>query len=337
MQGLQAAAVFSGTKNMWAFIFPGQGSQSPGMGQFLFDNFSLARESFEEASDAINLDLKKLCFTGSEQELMLTENTQACITVVSTATERVLRKEFNFKISAVAGHSVGEYSALVAAGVLSLADAIKAVRLRGQAMQKAVPVGHGGMAAIMGANETEVQELCELACKNTDSPLSPANYNCPGQIVVSGSQKAVDWLKNGFKPEMLSAQPKRLKVIPLTVSAPFHCKLMQPAEDVMAEFLKSIPFKEAQIPVVQNINALPVSKPHELKENLIKQVTGSVLWQQSINQIKKLNINSLVESGSGKVLNTLVKKIDSDFFQTFNVNSLEDIKQIELFLKENRA
>lgn len=320
---------------MWAFIFPGQGSQSPGMGKFLYSEFKIAKQTYEEASDAIHLDLAKLCFEGSEQDLMLTENTQPCITVTSTAVERVLRSEYDFKISAFAGHSVGEYSALVAAGAISLIDAIKAVRLRGSAMQAAVPVGTGAMAAVMGLENAESVELCELAVKSTNEPLSPANFNCNGQIVISGSKKAMDWVQTLFKPEMLKSNPKRVKVIPLSVSAPFHCELMRPAEVVMESFLNSISFKDIQIPVVQNINAKPVTNAQELKRNLTHQVTGAVLWQQSIIQLKSMNIKNLIESGSGKVLTGLVKKIDSEYFKTFNVNSMEDLKTIESFLKDS--
>lgn len=316
---------------MWAFLFPGQGSQHPGMGRFLFDNFTIAKQTFEEASDAIGVDLKKLCFEGSEADLTLTENTQPCLTVVSTATERVLRSEIPFKMTAVAGHSVGEYSALVAAGSITLTHAVQAVRLRGQAMQSAVPVGQGGMAAVMGLDETQIQILCEKANQAVPSgKISPANFNSPGQIVISGSQNNLQWLIENYQPEMLGAEgPKRVKFIPLQVSAPFHCELMRPAENTMREFLKNIEFQNAKIPVVQNLNAKAVQNAQELRENLIRQVTGSVRWQQSIIEMKSMNINQLVEAGCGKTLAGLVKKIDSEAFTVFNVNSLEDFRLLQ--------
>src|SRR4051812_27635287 len=185
---------------MLAILFPGQGSQAPGMGRFLFDNFKIAKETFEEGSEALGLDLKKLCFEGDEKTLALTENTQPALLCVSTATWRLLKSELNLKPAAAAGHSIGEYAALVAAESINYAEAIKAVRLRGQAMQSAVPIGRGGMTAVLGLDDEQVRFLCEWTVKESGfSPLSPANFNSPGQVVISGSQKALNWLKDNFK------------------------------------------------------------------------------------------------------------------------------------------
>lgn len=316
-------------------IFPGQGSQQPSMGRFLFDNFKIAKETFEEASEALKFDMKKLCFEGSESDLTLTENTQPALLVTSTATQRVLREQFNLKISAAAGHSIGEYAALVAADVIRFDEAMRAVRTRGQAMQSAVPVGQGGMVAVLGLEPEQVDTLCKYVEKNSGfSPISAANFNSPGQIVISGSQKAIDWLKNNFKPELIFTDvPRRAKLIPLVVSAPFHCSMMKPAEDKMREVLSAMEFKNAAFPIIQNFHAKAETQAASLRENLIRQVSGPVLWTQSMETLKQTNNKVCIECGAGKVLNGLLKKIDPEFFQVFNTNSLEDIKIIEDFLK----
>lgn len=320
---------------MLSFIFPGQGSQQPGMGQFLFDNFKVAKETFEEASDAINLDLKKLCFSGSEQDLALTENTQPALLTVSTATQRVLTKDFNVRATSAAGHSIGEYAALVAADAIEFPSAVKAVRQRGQAMQNAVPVGQGGMVALLGLEPQQAHELCAWAVKGSGTgPLSPANFNCPGQIVISGSQHTINWLKENFSPEKVwgESAPKRAKMIPLSVSAPFHCEMMKPAEDTMRRVLTDMPFKQASFPILQNFNARFESTPESLRENLIRQVSAPVLWTQSMELMKQENKLHFIECGTGKVLQGLLKKIHPDF-QVLSTNSMEDFKIIEDFLK----
>ncbi len=315
---------------MNAFLFPGQGSQAPTMGQFLFDNFKEAKNIFEEASDAIAIDLKKLCFSGSVEDLALTENTQPAILTVSIATSEVLTKVLGFKPQVTAGHSVGEYASFVLAKSLKFSDAVRAVRVRGQAMQSAVPVGQGGMVATLGLNEVQVQFLCQWAVEGSGhSPLSPANYNCDGQIVISGNQKTIDWLKANFKAEILPGEAKRAKLIPLQVSAPFHCEMMKPAQLKMEQFFSEVQFSNAQIPIVQNVNAESVMNSDELKQNLITQVTAPVKWTQSMQTIKGLGHSQCFEVGHGTVLKGLLKKIDSEFFKVANINSLEDLKLIE--------
>jgi [acyl-carrier-protein] S-malonyltransferase len=318
---------------MYSILFPGQGSQAPGMGRFLFDNFKAAQDVFEEGSEALSFDLKKLCFEGDDKTLALTENTQPALLCVSTATWRVLKSEMHLKPQAAAGHSIGEYAALVAAESISFAEAMKAVRIRGQAMQSAVPVGQGGMTAVLGLDDEQVRFLCEWTVKESGhSPLSPANFNSPGQVVISGSQKALTWLKNNFKPEVIPGDAKRAKLIPLTVSAPFHCDLMKPAEDKMSKVLKDIKFAKAQFPIVQNFVAELVQDEPALRENLIRQVSAPVLWTQSIKKMRSHGIGQGIECGYGKVVAGLVKKIDSDF-KVWSTNSIEDLKLIEENLK----
>lgn len=319
---------------MFHFIFPGQGSQQPGMGRFLFENFPIARTVFEEASDSLHLDLKKLCFDGSEADLSLTENTQPCLLTVSIATERVLTSQFNVKASVASGHSIGEYAALVSAGAIKFQDATQAVRIRGQAMQSAVPVGQGGMMAVLGLEPEQVEKLCAYAVENSrTSPLSPANFNCPGQIVISGSAKTLAWLKDNFKAETLFPDAKRVKLIPLQVSAPFHCEMMKPAEEKMRQVLNEIEFLNANFPVIQNFTAQTQVNAKDLRENLIRQVSAPVKWMQSMGLAQEKSWTTCIEMGTGKVLQGLLKKIDSESFKVFNTNTLEDIENIEKFVK----
>lgn len=314
---------------MWSALFPGQGSQHPGMGKFLWDEFKIAKETFEEASDALSLDVKKLCFEGSESDLALTENTQPALVLVSTATFRVLQSEFNFAPKVAAGHSVGEYSAAVAAGAMDFSSAIKAVRTRGQAMQAAVPVGQGGMTAVLNLDAPQVRELCAWAQKECgDGPVDPANLNSPGQIVISGKKKVLDWLAVHFKPEVLGTEA-RVKFIHLKVSAPFHCSMMKPAEDVMAKVLGDIQFNNARFPIVQNVTANPVSEANALRNNLIQQVCAPVRWIECVQKISELGSHKSVEVGCGKILAGLSKKISPDKMTVLNLNSMDDLRAFE--------
>jgi [acyl-carrier-protein] S-malonyltransferase len=318
-------------------IFPGQGSQQPGMGRFLYENFKIAQETFEEASDALSFDLKKLCFNGSESDLALTENTQPALLVTSTATQRALRSLSPFQIKAVAGHSIGEYAGLVAVNSLTLTDAVRAVRLRGQFMQSAVPVGEGGMVAVLGLEPEQVEKLCAWAVKESKlGILSPANFNSPGQIVISGSAKVIDWLKANFTSDKVfgADAPKKVRLIPLQVSAPFHCELMKPAEEKMRQVLKDTKFQQADAPVLQNFTANFHIESATLRENLIRQISAPVKWMQSMNRLLEGSLSTCIECGAGSVLKGLLKKIEPEKFQVFTTNSLEEIENIEKFIKD---
>jgi [acyl-carrier-protein] S-malonyltransferase len=319
---------------MWAGLFPGQGSQTVGMGQFLCDNFALARETFEEASDTLKIDFKKLCFEGPEADLQLTENTQPALLLVSTATFRVVASVIGVQLEAAAGHSVGEYAAAVTAGALRFPDALKAVRIRGQAMQKAVPVGQGGMAAVMGLTDEQVIHLCRWAEEKSGLiSVEPANFNAPGQVVISGTQALIDWLKINATAEIFAPEKPRLKLISLAVSAPFHCRLMKPAENEMRNVLSEMTFEFSQWPIVQNFTAEPTYDGDVLRENLIRQISGPVKWTQCMKRLKGMGANKFIEFGAGKVLSGLAKKIDSEAMPPFNINGLDDLKVLEKALK----
>lgn len=312
-----------------AFLFPGQGSQHPGMGKFLYEEFVPARLAFEEASDAISVDMKKLCFEGDEKTLALTENTQPALLTVSIATYRALQQIREFKITAGAGHSVGEYAALVSSGVIELKDGVSLVRQRGRLMQEAVPVGEGGMLAVIGMTEVEVRVFCAWAEKETGlSPLEPANFNSPDQIVVSGNAQIIEYARTHFTPEKIGLN-KKIRLIPLKVSAPFHCSMMLPAETHMAEYLNSTAFKKSSWPIVQNVTAKVHEDPKELRSNITAQISKAVRWSQSVEEILLMGADNFIECGCGKVLTGLLKKIDSQQRPAFNINSLEDIKTIE--------
>lgn len=316
---------------MWGFIFPGQGSQHSGMGKFLFDEFKSVRLIFEEGSETLKIDLKKLLFEASESDLALTHNTQPALLTVSHATDLVLKSEFGITPSLASGHSVGEYGALVSAEVFTYPEALQAVRLRGISMQKAVPVGQGAMAAVMGLTPEQTKVLCQWAEKETQSqPLEPANFNAPGQVVISGKKITLDWMMENFKSELVfkpEDQIKRVKFIPLKVSAPFHCSLMKPAEEEMRTHLESLSFKNPKYPVIQNFKAQIERDTLNIKESLIKQITGAVRWVECVEGFRKQNFKNLVEVGSGKVLSGLVKKIDPEL-SVFNLGSLDDFKAL---------
>ena len=313
-----------------AAIFPGQGSQSVGMGKYLFDNFKQARELFEEASDTLSMDFEKLCFEDPDSELDLTVNTQPALLLVSTVCYQTLSSACNLNIAASAGHSIGEYAAVVAAGGLKFSDALKAVRKRGEAMQSAVPVGEGAMAAVMGMAPAQVEKLCKwVESLADDSPLQPANYNAPGQIVISGKQSLLDWLiKNYDKSIFEGEELGRVKFIPLKVSAPFHCSMMLPAEETMMLVLLDTAFSDTQYPVIQNFSATANSNADEIRNNLVSQVSGPVRWIECTEKLMELGLDQQIEFGHGRVLSGLAKKINKNI-TVYSLNNLEEFQKLE--------
>ena len=284
-----------------AFLFPGQGSQAVGMGKNLAEQFPLARHTFEEADDALGVNLSQLCFEGPEDQLRLTEITQPAILTVSVAAWRVLNEK-GVKPNFVAGHSLGEYSAHVAAGTFSFADAVRAVRNRGKYMQEAVPVGTGSMAAILGMSFDDVAKVCADAAQG--DVCEPANINSPEQIVISGHAAAVE--RGAKLADERGA--KRAKV--LSVSAPFHCSLMQPAQDRLAVDLVKLNFSRPQVPVICNVHARAVEDAESACEALVRQVTGSVKWSESMQVLMARGVQTFIEIGPGKVLSGLMRQID---------------------------
>jgi [acyl-carrier-protein] S-malonyltransferase len=286
-----------------AFLFPGQGSQSVGMGRDLAQAFAVARQTFEEANEVLGFDLAELCFNGPEEQLWLTEFTQPAIFTVSVAAFRVLA-EAGVTPDYLAGHSLGEYSANVAAGAIEFAAAASTVRRRGQLMQHAVPPGEGAMAAILGMPPEAVLSICQEASREVGAPVEPANLNSPEQTVISGATAAVEWAV----PLARLRGAKRAVMLP--VSAPFHCSLMQPAQDALAPILQQIPFLPARVPVVVNVNAGLVSDPTVLRNALIRQVTGAVHWSESMQVLIARGVTNFIEVGPGKVLSGLLRQID---------------------------
>ena len=290
------------------------------MGKDLAENSAVAREVFEEADDALGFAISRLCFDGPAEELQLTENTQPAILTVSVAAFRAMREAGISAPAFVAGHSLGEYSALVAAGVLNLSDAVRTVRARGRYMQEAVPVGTGAMAAVIGGELSEIQRVCEEARRHViDGQIcSVANMNSPAQVVIAGNSEAVD-----RAIESLKGVAKR--VIKLNVSAPFHCALMKPAQDRLAPDLGALTFNEPAMPVVTNADARPTSAPNELRDALVRQVSATVRWSESMELLVQQGVDSFVEAGPGKVLTGLMRQISRDV-KTLNV---EDAASLE--------
>jgi [acyl-carrier-protein] S-malonyltransferase len=284
-----------------AFLFPGQGSQAVGMGKDLFERFPVARQTFEEADRSLGKSLSQLCFEGPEEQLRLTENTQPAILTVSVAAWRVLDQK-GIRPAFVAGHSLGEYSAHVVAGTISFADAVRTVRNRGKYMQEAVPVGMGAMAAILGMNLDAVGAVCGDASQG--EVCEPANINSPEQIVISGHAGAVE------RAVKLAQERGAKRAILLPVSAPFHCSLMKPAQERLAVDLQKLTFAAPKIPVVCNVYAKPVEDAESSKEALVRQVTGSVNWSDSMQLLISRGVQTFLEVGPGKVLCGLMRQID---------------------------
>jgi [acyl-carrier-protein] S-malonyltransferase len=300
-----------------ALLFPGQGSQRVGMGRDLSHQFEIARRTYEEADDVLGFSLSKLCFEGPEDELTLTKHTQPAILTTSIAVFRVLR-ERGLQMDLVAGHSLGEWTALVAAGALQLRDAVRLTNLRGQYMQEAVPVGQGAMAALMGLDLATVRGVCERATQPGE-PVEPANLNGGGQIVISGHTAAVD----RAIPDAKASGAKIAKK--LTVSAPFHCSLMKPAADKLAAALAGVAVAAPSVPVVANVTAEPNSDAARIVELLVQQVTAPVRWEESIQAIAKLGVTRAYELGSGAVLKGLVKRI-ADGIDTTTIGEPHEVE-----------
>jgi [acyl-carrier-protein] S-malonyltransferase len=300
-----------------AFIFPGQGSQYVGMGKEFYDHFRVAKEVFEEADDTLRFSISSLCFQGPEEELRMTENTQPAILTTSIATLKVLQTEKGINPQFTAGHSLGEYSALVASGALTFAEAVQTVRLRGKFMQEAVPVGEGAMAAILGMEREEVERLCDEAAAG--EVLSPANFNCPGQIVIAGHSKAVQ-----RAIERVKQDGKRAVLLP--VSAPFHSPLMKPAGERLEKALEEITVKDLNVPVVTNVEAEINTSKDRVKPLLVAQVSSPVRWEESMRKMIKEGIEKVLEIGPGKVLSGLMKRIDPNI-ETGNLEDLKTLKK----------
>ncbi|MBP6004596.1 MAG: ACP S-malonyltransferase [Pyrinomonadaceae bacterium] len=287
-----------------AYIFPGQGSQSVGMGKDLFDNFAAAREVFEAADEALGFSLSEMCFSGDEADLQLTANTQPAILTASVAAFHAAMAEGMPEPDFVAGHSLGEYSALVAAGVLDFADAVRTVRKRGTYMQEAVPVGVGAMAAILGLGLEEVEAGCAEAAQG--QVCTPANINSPSQIVIAGNAEAID-----RACEILKGMGAK-RAIKLNVSAPFHCALMMPAQERLASDLKALDYEDLAFPIVQNVDAEINRTSSSVCEKLTQQVSSPVRWLQSVQTMSAAGVSRYVEIGPGKVLTGLVRQIDRE-------------------------
>ena len=291
-------------KSKIAYVFPGQGSQAVGMGKDLFDNFPAAREVFEQADEALEFPLSAMCFEGNEEDLQLTANTQPAILATSVAAFRAMESEGYPQPAFVAGHSLGEYSALVAAGVLDFADALRTVRKRGTYMQEAVPVGIGAMAAILGLDVETIELGCAEAAQG--EVCSPANINSPSQVVIAGSSDAVD-----RACEILKAKGAK-RAIKLNVSAPFHCDLMMPAQERLAVDLGDLSYGDVRFTVVHNVDAEPNNDSAKVADALTRQVSSPVKWLQSVQKLRELGVDKFVEVGPGKVLTGLLRQIDRD-------------------------
>ena len=302
-----------------AFVFPGQGSQHVGMGKALCDRFPEARAVFDEAEDALRMDLRQVCFDGPEADLNRTACTQPAILAVSVAALRVLEGRSGTRPSWVAGHSLGEYSALVCAGALGLADAVTVVRERGRLMQEAVPEGEGGMAAVLGLEASVVRDVCEQA--RGREAAAPANLNGGGQVVVSGAREAVK------RVAQLARERGARKVVELAVSAPFHCALMEPAAEGLREVLEGVEVRPFPVGVVTNVEAALNSDPERVKPLLVEQVTAPVRWEESVETLVELGCECAVELGPGKVLSGLIRRIDRRV-KTLNLERPEDLEGV---------
>ena len=309
-----------------AFVFPGQGAQKVGMGKDFYDHYDVAKKLFKEADEALGYSIMKMCFEGPEEDLKLTANTQPAILTISCIANEIL-KENGVQPDITGGHSLGEYSALVAAGVLKFQDAVALVHKRGEFMQEAVPVGEGGMAAIIGVDRDKIIEICEAI--NAESPVQAVNLNCPGQTVIAGAtlgvEKAVEELK--------AAGAKKAVILP--VSAPFHSTLMKPAAEKLAVELDKVTMSDAKIPVVANDNAHVLTNADEIKTALVAQAASPVLWEDCVAQMQAFGADTLLEAGPGKTLCGFNRRIDKAI-KSLNVEDVESLEKTLDYFKEVR-
>ncbi len=301
-----------------AVVFPGQGSQFVGMGKDFYDKFESVRKFYSDADKSLGYSLSDIMFNGPESDLKLTQNTQPALVTMSASVWALIKE----KVQPVffAGHSLGEYTAIYASGGLSFEDTVKAVHNRGKFMQSAVPVGEGAMSAVLGISEEVLVEVCSNISKD-GYIVEPANFNCPGQIVIAGSKNAVDFAGE----ELKKAGAKR--VIALPVSAPFHCSLMQPAKNAMAEYLNNVTINDLNIPVINNIDAEEEKAGEMVKDTLIRQVAGTVQWTKSIEKMVSCGVTTFIEVGAGSVLTGLIKKINKTV-ETINISTVDDLGKL---------
>lgn len=313
--------------NKISFVFPGQGSQVVGMGKELYEKYDVAKALFKEADEALGFSIKKMCFDGPEEDLRKTFNTQPAILTVSVICSEIL-KQHGIEPQITAGHSLGEYSALVAAGSLKFADAVYLVHRRGIFMQEAVPLGEGGMAAILGLDRAMIIAECEKISADGDL-VQAVNFNCPGQVVIAGTTQGVDKACVALK----TAGARRTVVLP--VSAPFHCSLMQPASQRLAEELAKVTIADAKIPVVANVTGKIITAGDAIKESLVAQAASPVKWEDCVEEMVNFGANLFIEAGPGKVLNGFNKKINKEL-TNFNVENIESLEKTLDYFKEVR-
>ena len=299
-----------------AFVFPGQGAQKVGMGKDFYDNYDVAKKMFKEADEALGYSIMKMCFEGPEEDLKLTANTQPAILTISCIANEIL-KENGIQPEITGGHSLGEYSALVAAGVLNFQDAVALVHKRGSYMQEAVPVGEGGMAAIIGVDRDKIVEVCQQV--SAESPVQAVNFNCPGQIVIAGATKGVELAVE----ELKAAGAKKAVILP--VSAPFHSTLMKPAAEKLAVELDKVTISDAKIPVVANVSAEILTKAEDIKASLVAQAASPGLWEDCVARMKEFGADVLLEAGPGKTLCGFNRRID----KTITSLNVEDVASLE--------
>ena len=305
---------------MKALLFPGQGSQKVGMGKEIYENYNLVKDIFQEADECLKYSISKIILDGPADKLQLTENTQPAILTVSYSIYTILKEEYGFNFDSFeyfAGHSLGEYSALVCAEALDFKDAIYLLHERGKSMQNAVPVGKGMMLAVMGTNLPQLEELINNR-KNKDGVCEIANDNSDGQIIISGDKNSILLFQNELKEN-------KIKTIPLNVSAPFHCSLMKPASEIMIEKIKNINFKNPNKKIISNVTATETMSPEKIKDLLIEQIYSSVRWRESIINMSSMGVKTFVEIGPGKILSGMVKRTIKDI-SCFSINTIDDIK-----------